>query len=140
MVHLGSRRVSRFVHVCCFQENFQSIPIGVVPLGKENRYYKTNLSSTSSMSPVRYMHSGGMCLVLLTVCVYHRVIGDATMDIIRGDQTTPLHLMEIRVGSTLTYPSHLHYSPQPHLPHTTSSSTPSHSHLPPSLSPPPLTA
>ena len=134
MYNILGRWKSRFVHVCCFQENFQSIPIGVVPLGKENRFYKANLSSTSSTSPVRYMYSGGVCLVPLTVCVYHRVIGEATMDIIRGDHTTPLHLMEIRVGSTLTYPSHprrltFHsLSPSPHsLPSLTSCSTPSDS-------------
>lgn len=62
---------------------------------------------------------------------YLRRIGDATMDIIRGDQTTPVHLIEIKVPSPS--PSLTHTYPPPSLSHTYPSTSTS---LPPHLSHP----
>ncbi|CAI8038527.1 Acylglycerol kinase, mitochondrial [Geodia barretti] len=61
-------------------EEMRSIPIGILPLGRENRFYQSNLSSTTFKPPVR-------------------AIGDATMDIIRSEHTKPLNLMEIKPES-----------------------------------------
>ena len=78
----------------------RSIPIGVIPLGKENRFYQSHLSPTIFKSPVRYPPLP----IPSSVSSYRmsglpsRAIGDATMDIIRCEQTKPLHLMQIKVG------------------------------------------
>ena len=80
----------------------RSIPIGVVPLGRENRFYQSHHSTTAFKSPVRYNNTRFCCL-LCAGCVgcvscRTRVIGDATMDIIRGEHTQPLNLMEIKAS------------------------------------------
>ena len=45
-----------FISSSNFQEEMKSIPIGIVPLGRENRFYQSNLSSTAFKSPVRYVY------------------------------------------------------------------------------------
>ena len=55
----------------------RSIPIGVVPLGRENRFYQSHHSTTAFKSPVRYTTPGFVVYYVLGVWVVFRVVPES---------------------------------------------------------------
>ena len=82
------------------QVQLASIPFGVIPLGKENRFYTSQHPHKSLTDmPARYPKP---VISVSMSSQYHacRTIGEATMAIIKG-RSKPVHIMEIQVNNEL---------------------------------------